>query len=163
MEKSLRKFKETLELRAVLTRRIRSHPYFPMFAIGAILLMIACLHVWQRVYVITLVDEVAELRTEQRDLVDQLRKVRADNAALSMASRIQAYAADSLGLRQISADRLYTLVRDDEAELKDTELAMMFSSLRRVAEFFPVVAETEARSAELRHIEPDDLDLSVDR
>lgn len=163
MEKSLRKFKETMELRAVLARRIRSHPYFPIVAIGAILLMIACLHVWQRVYVITLVDQVAELRADQRDLVDQLRKVRADNAALSMASRIQEYATDSLGLREISADRLFTLVRDDDVQLEGTELAMMFSSIRRIARFLPVPAETEARSAELRYVDPDDLDIPVDR
>ncbi|MCB2229727.1 hypothetical protein KQH82_03355 [bacterium] len=159
MARSVRKFSETLDLRKLPMVRIRSHRYFPVAVVVVAFLVLACLHIWQRVTVMTLVHETALLREENRKLVDASSKVADDVAALSLASRIEDYATDSLGMIRVPADRLFTLQqRDDETEPLD-ELARVFSSIRRVADYLPVVTESQANASEVPRfmLEPDEL------
>ena len=152
MGRAVRQFKETVDFRSLLLTRVRSHRYFPATVVMAALLMVACLHVWQRVRVIKLVKDVAELRETNRDLVDVARKMHNDIAALSMATRIEGYATDTLGMQPVAADRLFTLVRERDKDVPRDELATMLSSIQRVAKYLPALTETGANAAELRPI-----------
>src|SRR5512140_1999460 len=106
MALSVRKFKETVELQSSLLARIRGHRHFSTGLMLTALIFVACVHIWQRVHVIHLVQEVANLRDENKLLVDETKKARTGIATLEMASRIQTCAADSLGLQPIATDRL---------------------------------------------------------
>lgn len=158
MAKSVRQFKETIELRSLPLHRLRSHRYFPAIVISLVVLSAACIHVWQRVLVIGLVKEVSVLEKENAGLVDAAHKVRTDIAALSMATRIENYAIDSLGLQRVSADRLVTLAPEATRNLSSDELATLISSIKRVAEYLPVVTEAQAGAQELEPIRFDPAD-----
>lgn len=140
--------------------RIRSHRYFPASLVLSALLLVACLHIWQRVHVIHLVREVGELTLENRHLVDETKKAETEVAALSMASRIQSIAADSLGMKPMSSEVLFTLVKESQqAPPKKDELATVMSSFKRVVDHLPVITETQAGASELQPIKFDSMPL----
>ncbi len=148
--RSVRKFKETNEIRSLLFKRIQSHRYTPIALIATAILLAACVHVWQRVVVIRLVREVSIMQREHAELVDDAQKVQSKIAALSMSARVESYAVDSLGLRPVAPDQLYTLVPEASGEIRGDELATVMSSIRRVAEYLPVLSETRAEARELQ-------------
>ena len=150
--RSVRNFKETLEMRSQLLKRLQRHRYFPVALIVSILLAAACIHVWQRVMVIGLVKEVGQLQKENRKLVDDTQKTQSEIASLSMSSRIERYAEDSLGLRPVPVDHLYTLVPEASRTAPSDELSTMLSSIKRVARYLPVITEAQAGVSELRPI-----------
>jgi hypothetical protein len=159
MARSVRKFTQTLDLRKLPAVRIRSHRYFPIGVVVAAFLVLACGHIWQRVRVMTLVHQTAVLREQHRLLADAASKVKDDIASLSLASRIESYATDTLGMIRVPVDRLYTLQhRHEEAEPLD-ELARVFTSIKRVADYLPVVSESRATASEVPRfmLEPDEL------
>jgi cell division protein FtsL len=151
-QRSVRNFKETLEMRSQLFKRLQGHRYFPMALIVAVVLGAACVHVWQRVMVIGLVKEVSQLEKENRRLVDDTQKVQTDIAALSMSARIERYATDSLRMRPVPVDRLYTLVPEASRRAPSDDLATMLSSIKRVAKYLPVLTEAQAGASELQPI-----------
>jgi cell division protein FtsL len=158
MSRSVRKFKETIEMRRQSLLRIRSHRYFPLSIVLAALLLVACLHIWQRVHVIRLVWEVGELSSENRALVDETKKTQTDVAALSMASRIQFYAGDSLGMKPMTSERFFTLTDEHtEASRKTDDLADVVTSIKRVVEYLPVITEAQAGATEIKKIRFDSL------
>ena len=148
MGKSVRKFKETLEFRSNFIKRLRSHRYFPLIVLIGAFLVIACFHVWQRVHVMKLVHEVSLLRQHNIELLDHYKKVNSDISALMMTSRIEKIALDSLGLEQVSADRLFTLVKKPHQDLPPDELSTMLSSIKRVAEYMPVITGNNVHAGE---------------
>lgn len=152
MARSVRQFIEVLELRSLLFRRIKSHRYFPAVIITTVILTCACIHIWQRVVVMSLVTEVSALQKANLALIDNTHKVQTDIAALAMASRIERYAMDTLGFQRVRPDRLYTLVPETSGELAADRLATMISSIRRVADFIPVVTEAQGAAQELQPI-----------
>jgi cell division protein FtsL len=156
MARSVRQFTETLELRSLPLHRLRSHRYFPAAVIALVVLAAACVHVWQRVVVIGLVKEVSALERENRGLVDDAQKVHTDIAALSMATRIEQYAIDTLGMQRITPDRLFTLVKEESRQLTNDQLATLISSIKRVAECLPVVTEAQATAKPLEPIRFED-------
>ncbi|MEW6051261.1 MAG: cell division protein FtsL [Candidatus Zixiibacteriota bacterium] len=153
----VRKFKETLEMRETPLTRLRSHPYFSIGLVLFAVLLVACVHIWQRVHVIRLVREVGDLAAENRSLVDATKKVQTEIAALSMASRIESFAADSLALAPIAPDRVFTLVRELRDSTRPDEFAEMITSIKRVTEYLPVLTETQAGAAELKPIRFDSV------
>ncbi len=159
MARSVRKFSETLDLRRLPAVRIRSHRYFPIAMVVAAFLVLACSHIWQRVRVLTLVHETALLREQHRLLADAASKVHDDIASLSLASRIETYAVDTLGMIQVPVDRLYTLQFRDEEEEPVDELTRVFSSIKRVTDYLPVITESQATAGELPQfmLEPEEL------
>ncbi len=161
MARSIRKFKETLEMRSGLLSRIRSHRFFSMSLMGTALILVACVHIWQRVHVIRLVKETGDLRIENRQLVDDTKKVLTEVAALSMASRIEVCAADSLGLQRVSADRLYTITHEQEKPKQPDELNSVAASFKRFTDALPVLSEAQAGAAELRAIKFDSSDTET--
>lgn len=155
MKDAVRKFKETLDIESSLLKRLRSHPYFGITLLAAALLVASCFHVWQRVIVLESVKEVARLRADNVRLLDNLRKVRVEIARLSMATRIEKFAVDSLGMKPITAEHLYTLVPEDRSVDPD-QLAEMMSAIKRVVDYMPVVSSNEARADELRIVDNGD-------
>jgi len=154
---AVRKFKETIELGSPIIRRVRSHKYFPVIVITFLVLVAAIAHVWQRVAVIQLVKDVSILRAENKSLSDDSKKIQSQISRLAMTSRIEQLARDSLGLRRIMAERLFTLVSEEGKRIPSDELSTMFSSIKRVAEYLPTITPAEASAKELRTIDLDTL------
>lgn len=148
MAQSIRKFTQTVDLSALPFNRLRKHRYFPIAVVVAGVLSLACLHIWQRVQVMTLVHETALLREQNRQLHQVALKLDDDVARLSMASRIETYAIDTLGMVRVSAERLFTMVRKHESVEPADQLSQVFSSIKRVASHLPVVTETQAQAGE---------------
>jgi cell division protein FtsL len=153
MTRSVRKFKETMEMRSLPFKRLQSHRYFPAAIIAMVILTAACIHVWQRVVVLGLVHEVALMQMDSRDLIDNVEKTQSEIAALSMATRIEQFAQDSLGLQRVTPDHLYTLGREaDKEEKPSDELTVMLSSIKRVADYLPALTQAQAQITELQPI-----------
>jgi len=151
-QRSVRTFKESLEMSSQPLKRLQKHRYFPIALIVLALVSAACIHVWQRAVVIGMVKQVGVLNINSKALVDDIEKVQSDIAALTMASRIEQYASDSLGLERVTPNALYTLAPEEEAEVSRDELATMLSSIKRVADYLPVLTEAQADLTELQPI-----------
>lgn len=156
MKSAVRRFKETIEIRRSVINRLRSHRYFPVTLLIAGLLMASCFHIWQRVMVLGLVTEVSRLQREQAALVDELSRVRSDVASLSMASRVEPYAVDSLGMEPVGAERMFMLVRREAVSTEIDQLQQMYSAARRLADYVPVLSQSRARAGDLESIRFDD-------
>lgn len=148
MARSIRKFTQTVDLSALPFNRLRKHRYFPLTVVVAGVLLLGCLHIWQRVQVMTLVHETALLREKNRQLNQIELRLDDEVARLSVAGRIETYAADTLGLERVPATRLFTMVRKHESVEPADRLSQVFSSIKRVAEHLPVVSETQAQAGE---------------
>ncbi|UCD64707.1 MAG: cell division protein FtsL [Candidatus Zixiibacteriota bacterium] len=157
MKETIRKFKETVEINSSGLNRIRSHRYFPVTLLLCVFLVAACVHVWQRVQVVELVKEVSRLNKESAELMDARKKVYSEIATLSTASRIEQFAIDSLGLRRVSADRLFTLVPRDADHGQLDDLQLMLYAINRVAEYVPTVSINSARAGGVENLELDSL------
>ncbi len=144
MRETVRKFKETVEIKSSVFNRLRSHRYFPATLLFSCLLVAACVHIWQRVRVVELVKEVSTLQKENAELLDAKKKIYSEVAALSTASRIERYAADTLGLRRVSAERLFTLVPDRTIYERPDDLELMLHAINRVARAVPTITESNA-------------------
>jgi cell division protein FtsL len=153
---SIRSFKESLEMSSQPLKRLQKHRYFAIALISLALVSAACVHVWQRVVVLGLVKEVGQLQKESRELVDGIEKVQSDIAALTMAGRIEQYARDSLGLGRVTPTHLYTLAPEAIKDVSKDELATMLSSIKRVANYLPVLSEAQADITELQPIRFED-------
>lgn len=151
MKRTVRKFKETVEIRSSLLVRLRSHRYLPIALVSGAFLLAACVHIWQRVQVLDLVQEISLLRIENQALADDTRKVYAEVSALAMASRIETYAADTLGLRRVAPTAIYTLKREDDPPPMADEIDMVVSAMKRFTAYLPSVTQAEASAGELRN------------
>lgn len=160
MDKAVRKFKETIDLRSSFVRRLRSHRYFPITVLALVLVVGAFVHIWQRVRVLESVREISILRQQNAALLDDTKKLYSDVAELSMAGRIEQFAVDSLGMRFVKADQMYTLQRNKPAPDKPDDLAVMLSALKRVARYMPVVTENTVRAGEINGIKIDTAELN---
>ncbi len=155
MKEAVRKFKETVEIKSTLLNRFRSHRYFTATILAGAVVLASCFHIWQRVKVYELVKDVAVLKNENKLLLDYLKKVNSSIATLSLASRIEQYATDTLGMKAISPENLYTLLGDGQSEADVDDLDKMMTAIKRVAEFIPIVTENELRADELQIIRMD--------
>ena len=72
-----------------------------------------------------------------------------------MASRIEAYAEDTLGLKPVAADRMLTLVKEREVTPPPDELEQMFSAIKRVTKYMPVVTSATANAESVERIRVD--------
>ena len=152
MKRTVRNFKETIEIRSSLLVRFRSNRYLPIALVTAVFLLAACVHIWQRVRVLDLVQEVSYLRLENLGLADDTRKVYAEVATLSRASRIHAYATDTLGLGTVAATGMFTMLREDGAAPSAAGgLDMVLSAAKRFTAYLPSVTQTRASAGELRN------------
>ena len=155
MREAVRKFKETVEIQSSLLNKIRSHPYYRTSLLVGLILVVACFHIWQRVQVVHLVHEVSLLKQDNASLLDNKKKLYSSITQLSSSERIQSYAVDSLGLKPVSADRMLTLKLKNIKPQQPDELQRMFSALKRVTDFLPVVEETKAQAGMIEDIKID--------
>jgi cell division protein FtsL len=159
MKRAMRKFKETVEIRSSLFNRLRSHRYFPAGVLVCAILGASCFHVWQRVKVVSLVKEVSYLRNENADLIDIVKKTSSEISSLKMASRIERYALDTLGMQPVSADRLFTLERKKGETLPPDDLAALTAAIKRIARYMPVVSPSTVNAGEVRPLKIDSATL----
>jgi cell division protein FtsL len=157
MKKTVRKFKETVEIQSSFLQRLRSHRYFTVIVLAAAFLLVSCFYVWQRVRVLELVKDVSYLDKDHAELLDDLRKVRSDIGSLTLAARIEVFATDTLGMKPIDADRLFTLAPKKSNPDEPDDLAAMISAIRHVADYMPVISEAEVRADQLRIINVDTI------
>lgn len=155
MKEAVRKFKETVEIKSSRFNKIRSHRYFSVTVFALCALLVFCFHVWQRVRVVNLVHEVGLLRQEYDSLLDNKKKLHSAIARLSTATRIQSFAADSLGLKPVPAEQLLTLLPARQRQHRPDELQQMFTALKRFADYMPVVEETKVKAGVIEEIEVD--------
>ncbi|MEW5993749.1 MAG: hypothetical protein AB1744_05055 [Candidatus Zixiibacteriota bacterium] len=152
MKRTIRKFKETVELRSSPVNRVRSHPYFPVAVFVGLFLVACCVHVWQRVKVLELVKDVSRLQTENADLVDCLKKLYADVSVLESPTRIERYAADTLGLQVINPDKLFSLERRTQDLKQVDEWSSLKEAVQRIVEHVPAVTLNTVQAHELRSV-----------
>ena len=117
--------------------------------------MVFCFHLWQQATVTSLGEDISLLEKENYILLDSKKKLYSDIASLSTSSRIERYAADSLGLQLVDADRMLTLIPNKEVLSHPDELQQMLTALKRVAEFLPVIEETRAKAGADENIKVD--------
>jgi cell division protein FtsL len=141
-----------------LLARIRSYRNFNLYLIAGAILIVSCFHIWQRVKVLDQVQEVALLKKSNKQLLDDLKKVNSDLANLSMASRIKTFAKDSLRMIPIDPSNLYTLVPSGVESESPDEFASMFSAIKRVTDYLPVIEGNNANANELKIV---NLDTTV--
>jgi len=155
MKKAIRKFKETVEINSSLLNKLKSHRYFSISLLFSLFLAVACFHVWQRVQVVRLVKVNSQLNKENNDLLDSEKKLYAELALLSVSSRIEQYAKDTLNLQLVDAKRLLTLVRKDIVPSEPDELQEMMTAVKRIADFLPVIEATRAKAGVVENITVD--------
>ena len=158
MRETVRKFKETIEIKSSVLNRLRSHRYFPAFLLFVVLLTAACFHIWQRVRVVELVKEVSQLKKENAELFDIKKKLHSELAVLSTASRIEQFASDTLGLKRVSADRLFTLVPGEVDYEQPDDLELMLFAINRVANAVPTITESSAMAKGAESLKIDSVD-----
>jgi cell division protein FtsL len=150
-----------MDIKGSVSNRLRSNRYVPYVFLAVTFLLVACVHVWQRVHVLELVTEVSKLANEQSALDDELKKINSDIASLSMASRIEKYAADTLGMMPVPAEKLYTLVTDNNVGFKKDDLHAMFDAVKRVTDYVPRPSENSALAGEPSMIRIDSTERSA--
>jgi cell division protein FtsL len=159
MREAVRKFKETVEIKSTKFNKIKSHRYFPMAVLLTLLLTGACIHIWQRVKVVSLVKEIAQLKHENESLLDDKKKLYSEIAALTTASRIGQFATDTLGMKSIPAERLLTLIPNDQKMNRPDDLALLLNAIKRVVDYMPVIEETRASATGVENLNLDSLEL----
>lgn len=112
------------------------------------IIALACLHVWQRVYVIGLVAEVSQDRVENKKLTDMVKKSRVEIIELSRLSRIEKIAKEELGMNRNGFENIYTLKLDDD-QVREHGLDEVVNSLKKLADNLPVLNESQAETIEL--------------
>ncbi len=155
MKQTIRKFKETVEINSSTLNKLKSHKYFSLSTLFVCFLIVCCFHIWQQAIVVSLVKDVSLLEKENLVLLDSKKKLYSKIASLSTSSRIERYAADSLGLRLVDADNMHTLVPDKIVLSQPDELQQMLTAVKRIAQFFPVIEETRAKAGAVENIKVD--------
>lgn len=162
MRTTVRKFKETTEIKTNIIKRFKSHKYFPLTVLLAVLLATACFHIWLRVRVMDLVKEISHLKTENKLLVDNKKKLYSDLAALKTSSRIEKYATDTLGLEIVKAENLLTLDKENSQAETPGNYELFVNAVDRMTDFFPVIEETKANAEGIEDIRIDTADNGWD-
>jgi cell division protein FtsL len=143
MSVSLPRYRSTGKLRKSFRKRIISSPRLIPTLIIVTIVVFACLHIWQRVYVLGLVQEISVVEKERENLTDLLKKTNSDAAELSRLSRMEPIAIEKLGLGRTSAENLFTLeVKKQEITLSGIDNVK--NSLKKLADNLPVINETKA-------------------
>ncbi|UCD17939.1 MAG: hypothetical protein JSV44_03270 [Candidatus Zixiibacteriota bacterium] len=145
MKVSVQRYQATNRLKKSLKRQLVSSRFLVPALIVFTLIMLPCIHIWQRVYVMELVGEVTAAENENSRLTDILKKTEAKMVDLSRLSRIEQVATESLGLTRINSENIFTLSTGREWVQPDG-LSEVLESLRKFADNLPVVTESGAET-----------------
>jgi cell division protein FtsL len=148
MKISVARYRATDSLKNSLKRRlVTSRSIIPiLFAVSLILL--ACLHVWQRVYVMGLVQEVSTLRATNNKLGDLIKKKSLKNIDLSRLSRIEKLAYDNFKMATTTAGNSFTLTAGNR-RVNNSGLDEMVESMKKLADNLPVLTESNAETSDI--------------
>ena len=148
MKISVQRYRATGNLKNSLKKRLVSSKSLIPAIILASIILLACLHIWQRVYVMGLVKEVSILERENKNLKDLVKKTHVEIVDLSRLSRIEKIAVEELGLTRTSSENLYTLCVNRE-ENNSEGLDEVVTSLKKIADNLPVLNETKAATSSI--------------
>ncbi len=112
------------------------------------LVLLPCINIWQRVYVLNLVQEVSTLEKDHTRLNDLLKKAHADVGDLSSLSRIEKLATEKLGLARVNSENMFTL-RIDKKYLQPEGIDEVVQSLKKFADNLPVLTEGHAETGDI--------------
>lgn len=112
------------------------------------MVLFACTHIWQNVYILNLSTEVGTLKKEKNQLKDLINKNQIEINDLCRHSRIEQLAFDKFKLRQTASENMFTLVSKRKFS-KDYRFADLMSSFKKVADHFPVINESRAETREI--------------
>ncbi len=128
-------------------RLVSSRTVIPVLVIGS-LIVLACLHIWQRVYVMRLVKEVSVLEMENRQLTDIVKKANLEILELSSLSRIEKIAGEQLQMSGTRSENIFTLTFR-ESPPGPEGLHDVISSLQKVADHLPSLSESNAETIDI--------------
>lgn len=148
MKISVQRYRATNKLRNSLKRQLVSSRYMVPALIVLTLVLLPCINIWQRVYVLNLVQEVSALENEHTRLNDLLKKAHADEVELSRLSRIEKLATEQLGLARVNSENMYTL-RIDNKYLQPEGIDEVVQSLKKFADNLPVLTESHAETGDI--------------
>lgn len=114
----------------------------------ATLVLFACTHIWQNVYILNLSTEVGALKKEKNQIKDLIKKNQAEINELCRHSRIEQLALDKFKLRQTASENMFTLVSNRKFS-KEYRFADLMSSFKKVTDHFPVITESKAETKEI--------------
>ncbi len=148
MKISVQRYRAIDNLRKSTRKRIvSSKSFIPVLCILSVIAL-ACLHVWQRVYVIHLVENVTVVENENKKLKDILKKSRIEEIELQRLSRIEKIATEKLGLSRTGAENMFTLTSHGIERERDG-LDGVVTSLKKIADNLPAMNEGRAQTLEI--------------
>ena len=112
------------------------------------MVIFACTHIWQNVYILNLSNEVGALKKDKKQIKDLIKKNQAEINDLCRHSRIEQLALEKFKLRQTASENMFTLV--SKRKFSETyRFADLMNSFKKVAEHLPVITESKAESKEI--------------
>jgi len=142
---SLQRYQSTDKFRRSWSKKLVSSPALLPILFVVVFVLFACVHIWQRVYVLGLVKEVGGLEKEREVLTDLSKKTNAEIMDLSRVSRVEQIASRDLGMARTSTENMLTLVVKKSPTIKKQgELDNVVSSLKKLADNLPVINESRA-------------------
>jgi cell division protein FtsL len=145
MKSSILRYRATGYIKNSFGKKIVSSKSFIPILFAVSIILLSCLHVWQRVYVIGLVQEVSHVEKENKILTDKLKKAEIEKIELSRLSRIEKVANEKFGLEKTGARNLFTLQLDGNGS-EPEGIGEVITSLKKIADNFPVLNETKAET-----------------
>jgi len=148
MRISIQRYRSTGNIRKSFRRRIvSSRMIIPALFIGCIILL-ACMHIWQRVYVLNLVREVRLLEKENKRIKDIVKKSNIEVIELSSLERIEKVATEDLKLVKTQPENIITMAMESSPHPREG-INEVVSSLKKIAENLPVLTESKASAVEI--------------
>jgi cell division protein FtsL len=148
MKISVERYRATDSIRKSLKKKlVSSRSVIPILVIGSLILL-ACLHVWQRVYVMGLVKEVSVLEKRNKELTDIVKKANLEILELSSLSRIEKIAGERLDMSGTRSENIFTLTFK-ESQPGPEGLHDVISSLQKVADHLPTLSESNAETIDI--------------
>ncbi len=145
MNISVQRYQATDKFKKSFSKRLVSSRALVPTLFVAVIIIFACVYIWQRVYVLGLVKEMAALEREREEMTDLLKKTNSEILDLSRVSRIEQIASRDLGMERSRTENMLTLVvKKPQIVKKQDELDNVVLSLKKLAENLPVMNESKA-------------------
>lgn len=148
MKISVERYRATGNIRKSLKKKlVSSRTIIPVLVIGS-LIILACLHIWQRVYVMRLVKEVSALETKNKKLTDIVKKANLEILEFSSLSRIEKIASEQLHMSGTRSENIFTLTFKESTPGPEG-LQEVISSLHKIADHLPTLSESNAETIDI--------------
>jgi hypothetical protein len=148
MKISVQRYRATGSLKKTLKKKlVSSRMTIPTLFLGTLILL-ACLHIWQRVYVMELAREASACESENRYLKDLVKKADMQIVELTRSARIEEFATNEFGLLRTGSENMYTLTLNG-AEENANGLGEVVTSLKKIADNLPVLNESKAATGNI--------------